>query len=92
MTDFAIIKTGGKQYKVKENDILKIEKIKVPSDKKDKKVEFEDILEGKKVVAEVLQDGKFPKVRILKFKAKKRYKRNKGHRQGYSQIKIEKIG
>lgn len=83
--DIAVIKTGGKQYKVREGDILKVEKIT------DKKLEFKDILNGKKVTALVVSEGKLSKVRILKFRAKKRYKRIKGHRQTYSQIKIKKI-
>ena len=83
--DFAIIKTGGKQYKVREGDILKVEKVS------DKKLLFKDLLSNKKVTATVISEGKSSKVRILKFKAKKRYKRVRGHRQSYSQIKIESI-
>jgi len=85
MSDFAIIKTGGKQYKVRVGDSLKVEKLL------EKNLEFVDLLNGKKVLAEVQGEGKSPKVRILKFKAKKRYKRVRGHRQRYSLIKIEKI-
>jgi large subunit ribosomal protein L21 len=86
MSKFAIIKTGGKQYKVREGDVLKVEKLAAA-----KKVEFVDILNGQKVIASILGNKKDTKVRILKFRAKKRYKRVKGHRQQYSQIKIEKI-
>ena len=85
MIDFAIIKTGGKQYKVREGDVLKVEKIA------GKKLEFADIFAGKKVTATVIGEGKLSKVRILKFRPKKRYKRIKGHRQAYSEIQIEKI-
>ncbi len=81
----AIIKTGGKQYKVRVGDIIKVEKIAGG------KLEFDDIYGGKKVVAKLVSEGKAAKVRILKFKAKKRYKRIRGHRQQYSQIKIESI-
>lgn len=91
MSDFAIIKTGGKQYKVKVGDTLKVEKIRQLADQKSGKIELTDILEGKKVFCEVLKSGKYPKVRVLKFHPKKRYKRNKGHRQAYSEIKITKI-
>lgn len=84
---FAVIKSGGKQYKVKIGDIIKLEKIS--GDKKT--VEFEDIFAGKKVKAIILSEGKLPKVRVLKFHRRKRYKRNKGHRQPFSQIKIESI-
>jgi len=81
----AIIKTGGKQYKVRVGDSLKVEKLS------ENNLEFVDLLNGKKVLAKVQGEGKSSKVRILKFKAKKRYKRVRGHRQRYSLIKIEKI-
>lgn len=86
MAKFAIIKTGGKQYKVKVSDVLKVEKIS-----EQKKIVFEDLLGGKKVTASILEQIKIPKVRIVKFHPKKRYKRIKGHRQNLSIIKIEKI-
>ena len=82
----AVIKTGGKQYKVKAGDKLKVEKL---SEKE--KVEFEDLLSKRKVSAKVIGEGKLPKVRILKFKAKKHYKRDKGHRQPYTEIEILKV-
>jgi len=88
MSDFAVIKTGGKQYKVKIGDIIKIEKISV-SDKR--LIEFNDIFNNKKVTAKLVSEGKLPKVRILKFHRRKRYKKNVGHRQPYSLIKIESI-
>jgi len=84
---FAVIKSGGKQYKVKIGDIIKLEKLS--GDKKT--VEFEDILFGKRVKAIILSQGKLPKVRVLKFHRRKRYKRNKGHRQQFSEVKIESI-
>lgn len=84
---FGIIKTGGKQYKVKVGDILKVEKLP----QEEGKVEFEDILNSRKVTATIKSQGRFPKVRILKFKPKKRYKRTMGHKQKYTQIEIEKI-
>lgn len=86
--DFAIIKTGGKQYKVKIGDVLKVEKL---PETKGKQVEFSDILGGKTVVAERILEGRGPKVRILKFHPKKHYKRVTGARQNFSQIKILKI-
>lgn len=89
--DFAVIKTGGKQYKVKVGDTLKVEKISDGTDKKDAKLKFDDILFGKEVTAVKIADGKLKKVRILKFRPKKRYKRIRGHRQSFSEIKIEKI-
>lgn len=99
---FAIIKTGGKQYKVSEGDIIKVEKIEAKSGDK---IEFDQVLmvagddvkvgspvvEGAKVQAEVLDQKKNKKVVIFKFKAKKNYRKKKGHRQPYTLVKIEKI-
>ncbi|MDU2639954.1 MAG: 50S ribosomal protein L21 [Finegoldia magna] len=99
---FAIIKTGGKQYKVSEGDIIKVEKIEAKSGDK---IEFDQVLmvagddvkvgspvvEGAKVSAEVLDQKKDKKIVIFKFKAKKNYRKKKGHRQPYTLVKIEKI-
>ncbi len=99
---FAIIKTGGKQYKVSEGDVIKVEKIEAQSGDK---IEFDQVLmvagddvkvgspvvEGAKVQAEVLDQKKDKKVVIYKFKAKKNYRKKKGHRQPYTLVKIEKI-
>lgn len=85
--NIAVIKTGGKQYKVSEGDLLKVEKL--PESKE--KLQFEDILGGKKVTASIISEGKAEKVRTIKFHSKKRYKRVIGHRQAFSQIKIESI-
>ncbi len=99
---FAIIKTGGKQYKVSEGDILKVEKIEAEAGDK---IEFDQVLmvagddvkvgspvvEGAKVSAEVLDQKKDKKIVIFKFKAKKNYRKKKGHRQPYTLVKIEKI-
>ena len=83
--EIAVIKTGGKQYKVKVGDIIKVEKL--PGGE----IEFLDLLYGKKVIAIITGQAKAPKVDILKFRAKKNYKRATGHRQTLSVIKIEKI-
>lgn len=83
----AVIKTGGKQYKVQMGDVIKIEKIV----SKDQTVEFSDILGNHKVKASIVAEGKQKKVRILKFHPKKRYRRVRGHRQSFTQIKIESI-
>lgn len=97
----AIIRTGGKQYIVKKDQTLNVELLG-----DEKKVEFDVLmtidggnikigkpfLEGVKVKAEVLEEVKGVKLKILKFKAKKRVKRLTGHRQHYSQIKITAIG
>ena len=99
---FAIIKTGGKQYKVSEGDVIKVEKIEAEAGDK---IEFDQVLmvagddvkvgspvvEGAKVSAEVLDQKKDKKVVIYKFKAKKNYRKKKGHRQPYTLVKIEKI-
>lgn len=91
---FAIIKTGGKQYKVSVGDSLKVEKIRSSVGKRTsqkEKLQFEDVLSGGKVYASILSEGKARKVRVLKFKPKKRYKKVFGHRQPYTEIKIDKI-
>lgn len=85
--DFAIIKTGGKQYKITEGDIIRVEKIQ--TDKKT--LDFTDLLNNKKVTAELLEEIKGDKIRILKQHPKKHYKKVNGHRQNYSKIKIIKI-
>lgn len=100
---YAIIKTGGKQYRVQENDELKIEKIEANVGDV---VTFEEVLavggesltvgtpfvEGCAVQAEVLEHGKNDKVIIYKYKAKKDYRRKNGHRQPYTLVKITGIG
>ena len=98
---FAIIQTGGKQYKVKAGEILKVEKL---IDKE--KVEFKNILaygdendaevgspkiEGAKVEAEILKNGKNRTVLIFKKRRRKNSRRKNGHRQQYSMIRINKI-
>ena len=100
---FAIIKTGGKQYKVKVSDILKVEKL--PTIKEDK-VEFKNILaygddkkvelgspeiEGAKVEAEIVKNGKNRTVLVFKKRRRKNSRRKNGHRQQYSLIRINKI-
>ena len=101
---FAVIQTGGKQYKVKTNDILKIEKLSDIKD--DKKIEFSNILacgdennfevgsptvSGAKVEAELIKNGKNRTVLIFKKRRRKNSRRKNGHRQQYSLIQIKKI-
>jgi len=100
--NFAVIKTGGKQYLVKEGELLKVELLEKNSGDK---IEFEPMLvisgdevkigkpavKGAKVTAEVLMDGKGEKVRVIKFHRKARFKKVYGHRQPFTEIKIEKI-
>ena len=100
---YAIIKTGGKQYKVSEGDEIIIEKLEV---EEGANVVFEEVLalvdgenvkigqpkvEGAKVTASVVKNGKGPKIRIFKYKHKTNYRRRMGHRQPFTKVKIEKI-
>ena len=98
----AIIETGGKQYKVTEGDVLFIEKL--PVEEGDSLV-FDKVLailgdeakfgapliEGAKVDASVMKNGKGKKIRIFKMKPKKGYRRRQGHRQPYTKVQIGKI-
>jgi len=93
----AVIKTGGKQYVVKKEDKLRVEKI-VFEEKKaeknaktEKSIEFTDLLNGKKVIAEIISEGKEDKIRVYKMRQKARYRRTQGHRQQYSEILIKDI-
>jgi len=100
---YAVIETGGKQYRVQEGDTVFVEKLDL---NEGEKVDFEKVLfvskendtlvgkpyvEGAKVEGTVLEQGKSKKVVIFKFKAKKDYRKKQGHRQPYTKVKIEKI-
>lgn len=87
MPDIAILKTGGKQYVVKQGDTLKVEKLITDQ----KTIEFPDLLNGKKISASIKGQGKAKKVMVIKFKAKTTYRRRNGHRQPYTELSIEKI-
>ena len=101
---FAIIKTGGKQYKVKSGEILKIEKL--PQIKAESKIEFNEILaygdnkiievgspiiQGAKVEANLIKNSKNRTIIIFKKRRRQNSRRKNGHRQEYSMIKINKI-
>ncbi|MBQ6151419.1 MAG: 50S ribosomal protein L21 [Mogibacterium sp.] len=100
---YAIIKTGGKQYRVQQGDELRVEKLDA---KEGDKVVFDEVVavggdklvvgtpfvEGYAVTAEVLTQGKGDKVVIYKYKAKKDYRRKNGHRQPFTLVKITDIG
>ena len=100
---YAVIKTGGKQHKVAEGEILKVEKLNVsegePVDltdvlliEKDGEVTLgSPFIEGAKVTAKILRHGKEDKVTIIKMKRRKDYRKKQGHRQNYSEIQIEQI-
>ena len=101
---YAVIKTGGKQYKVKSGEILKIEKL--PDSKPETKIEFNEILaygddksieigtpnvEGAKVEADLIKNSKNRTILIFKKRRRQNSRRKNGHRQKYSLIKISKI-
>jgi len=104
MPTIAVIKTGGKQYKVAEGQELKVEKLAGDAGKKvnletlliaDSDGEIKELGQpslGEKVSAEILETGKGKKVSVIKFKSKTRYRRKVGHRQIFTKIKINKIG
>ena len=100
---YAIIKTGAKQYRVQEGDNIFVEKL---ASDVDSEVVFDQVLavvndgdvkvgspvvEGAKVTAKVLEQGKEKKVLVFKYKAKSDYRRRQGHRQPYTKVVIEKI-
>ncbi|MCG0275541.1 MAG: 50S ribosomal protein L21 [Thermosediminibacteraceae bacterium] len=100
---YAIIETGGKQYRVSEGDVIRVEKLNAAEGetiKLDRVLAVSDgeklmvgrpVLENAKVTATVLKHGKGKKIIVFKYKPKKNYRRKKGHRQPYTEIKIEKI-
>ncbi len=100
---FAIIQTGGKQYKVNEGDIIFVEKLGV---EEGEDVKFENVLaissdngfvagapyvSGASVTAKVVRNGKAKKIYVMKYKAKKNEKKKIGHRQPYTKVQITKI-
>lgn len=100
---YAIIETGGKQYKVKEGDVITVEKLGISEGES---YTFESVLavsngddfnfgtpfvKGASVNASVLGEGKAKKVIIYKYKPKKGFHKKKGHRQPFTELKIEKI-
>ncbi|MGL5206795.1 MAG: 50S ribosomal protein L21 [Acidaminococcaceae bacterium] len=100
---YAIIQTGGKQYRVSEGDVLSIEKLTVAEGEE---VVFDQVLtvvsdgdvkigkpvvEGAKVTAKVVEHGKGEKILVFKYKAKSNYRKRQGHRQPYTKVEISKI-
>lgn len=99
---YAVIATGGKQYKVSEGDIIRVEKLGVEADGK---VTFDKVLivsdsdvkvgnptvSNATVEATVLGNGKAKKVIVYKYKRKTGYHKKNGHRQAYTEVKIDKI-
>jgi large subunit ribosomal protein L21 len=100
---YAVIKTGGKQYKVSPGDTLKVESL---AGEKGDTVELSDVLlvedggsvkvgtpvvTGAKVTAEVVRQGRGKKVLVFKHKRRKSYRKLNGHRQGFTELKIKEI-
>lgn len=100
---YAIIETGGKQYRVKEGDTLFVEKLKadqgnvvtidnVLAVSKDGELTVgSPVVDGVKVEAKVVEQGKSKKIIVFKYKPKKDYRKKQGHRQPYTKLVIEKI-
>jgi large subunit ribosomal protein L21 len=100
---YAVIQTGGKQYRVSEGDVLNVEKLAVEAGEN---VVFDKVLtvvndgdvmigkpvvEGAKVTAKVVEHGKAEKIFVFKYKAKANYRKRQGHRQPYTQVEITSI-
>ena len=100
---YAVIKSGGKQHRVIEGETLKLEKIEAATDSS---IEFDQVLmvgegadvkigapyvEGAKVTAQIIGQGRHDKVNIIKFKRRKHHMKRAGHRQWYTEVKITGI-
>jgi large subunit ribosomal protein L21 len=100
---YAVIETGGKQYKVEEGSTIDVEKIKAPIGKEielnrvlmiakdDDVIIGNPIIDSAKVIAQVIDQARGRKITIMKFKRRKHYKRKLGHRQYYTQLLIKNI-
>lgn len=100
---YAVIKSGGKQYRVQEGQTLKLEKLEIPTGET---IEFDEVLlvgkeddvkigapmlEGAKVSAEIVSHGRGDKVTIIKFRRRKHSMNRQGHRQWFTEVKITGI-
>ncbi|AMC99265.1 50S ribosomal protein L21 [Halomonas sp. DQ26W] len=100
---YAVIKSGGKQYRVQEGQTLKLEKLEVPTGET---IEFDQVLlvadgddvtigaplvDGAKVAAEIVSHGRGEKIRIIKFRRRKHSMKRQGHRQWFTEVKITGI-
>ncbi|MEG1847301.1 MAG: 50S ribosomal protein L21 [Lachnospiraceae bacterium] len=98
---YAIIATGGKQYKVSEGDVIKVEKIEAEAGNtvtfdqvlvvSDKSLKVGEDVSAATVTATVMDQGRARKVIVYKYKRKTGYHKKNGHRQAYTQVKIDKI-
>ncbi len=98
----AVIRTGGKQYRVTQGDLVRIEKLEGSAGDK---ITFDEVLffggdspkfgsplvAGAKVLAEIVEQGRGEKLVIFKFKKRKKYKRKNGHRQSFTAVKITEV-
>ncbi|PID66418.1 MAG: 50S ribosomal protein L21 [Gammaproteobacteria bacterium] len=100
---YAVIKTGGKQYRVKEGQVIRVETLRA---EEGDTVDFSEVLmladgddikigaptvKGAKVSAKVLEHGRHKKIDIIKFKRRKHHMKRQGHRQNYTAVRIESI-
>ncbi len=100
---YAVIKTGGKQYKVSEGDILRVEKL---AGEDGEELTLDNVLmvvdgdnvqvgspcvDGAQVIATITSHGREAKVKIVKFKRRKHYRKQQGHRQYYTELTVKKI-
>ena len=98
---YAVIRTGGKQYRVAPGDVVKVEKV---SADENGAIEFGDVLaisgdagsvakpaEGAKVLATVIGEGRGEKILVFHYKRKKQYKKLQGHRQSFTEVRIKEI-
>ena len=99
---FAVIRTGGKQYKVAPGDVIEIERVKDPSgtvsftpllvvDDEGRSTSGRSALQGASVDAKILHESRGPKTEVLKFRNKTGYRRHNGHRQTYTSVEISGI-
>lgn len=100
---YAVVKTGGKQYKVKEGDVLRFEKLpgnvgdSISFDKVLMHSDGENVnigqphLDNVEVTGHIVEQGKAKKIIVFKYKRRKRYRRKQGHRQQYTAVKIDAI-
>jgi large subunit ribosomal protein L21 len=99
---YAVIRTGGKQYRVAPGDVVKIEKVEIEGTET-QTVEFSDVLAvsgepgtiakpaSAKVTAEVVSEGRHAKILVFHLKRKKQYKKMQGHRQAFTEVRIKSI-
>jgi large subunit ribosomal protein L21 len=100
---YAVIQTGGKQYRVKPGDELSVEKLEgavgdevhfdnvLLVSKEDKLTVGRPVLENAKVIARIIRQGRGPKIVVFKYKRRKRYRKKQGHRQDFTGIRIVEI-